>query len=181
MYTQSQRRTLVICAEDTPAAAHACEWVVQDVYREGDKLHLIYVVTALKPPLEILHTVPGTSYQFSQPGKHREAERILHAEAAINARYLPILKKKMVPYELHLYADREDCSSKTVGADILHAIDKIHAECEGGVALVVLAAHNRKKKDMDRWEGEVGGVAEYVMTHCKQTLAIIHPYETSTT
>lgn len=37
------RRNIVLCAEDTDAAAHACEWVLQSVHRDEDVLHLVSV------------------------------------------------------------------------------------------------------------------------------------------
>lgn len=46
-------RILLIAAEDTEQAANACAWTVRQAYREGDELHLVYVVCALKPPMEV--------------------------------------------------------------------------------------------------------------------------------
>lgn len=34
------RRRLVVCADDTPAAAEALSWALDTVYREGDVVHL---------------------------------------------------------------------------------------------------------------------------------------------
>ena len=162
------KRRIAICAEDTPAAAEATQWAVDEIYREGDVLHLIYVIKSLKPPLEIHHVAPGTSFTFAQPGGHHENEVIAAAKKAIEARYLPILKTKMVPYELHLYADRADAKPNHVGDLILKCAD------ERDAVLVVLAAHN-KPTERDRWAGEVGSVASYVMKNCKRPLAVVHP------
>jgi nucleotide-binding universal stress UspA family protein len=161
------KRRIVICAEDTPAAAEAMQFAVDHLYREGDVFHLIYVIKSMKPPLEIHHAAPGTSYTFGQPGGHHEKQVIAAAQAAIEYRYLPILKTKMVPYELHLYADRTDATAKHVGDIILKCCE------ERDAALVVLAAHN--KTDRDRWLGDVGTVAAYVLKNCKRPLAVVQP------
>jgi nucleotide-binding universal stress UspA family protein len=131
------RRNLVVCAEDTAAAATACRWVVDHMYKEGDRLHLLYVVKAMMPPMEVFHSLPGTAYSFGQPGRHDEDAVIAAAKAAIEARYLPILTPKMVPYELHLYAERKDASAQRVGETIVKCAE------ERDAPLVVLAAHNK--------------------------------------
>lgn len=38
--TTRRKRALLICAEDTPQAAAACEWALSNVYQEGDVVHL---------------------------------------------------------------------------------------------------------------------------------------------
>ncbi|KAL4518697.1 hypothetical protein Ndes2437B_g00780 [Nannochloris sp. 'desiccata'] len=126
------KRRIAICAEDTPAAAEATRWAVNEVYREGDVFHLIYVIKSMKPPLEIHHAAPGTSFTFAQPG------------------------------------DRTDATPKHVGDLILKCTD------ERDAVMIVLAAHN-KPTERDRWAGEVGSVAAYVMKNCKRPLAIVHP------
>lgn len=161
-----RKRSIAVCAEDTEAAAAAARWFVNDFYREGDVLHLIYVVKSLKPPMEVFHGLPGTAYSFAQPGRHDETKVIASAKAAIERRYLPILKTRMVPYELHLYAERDDASSEKVGDVILKSVEERDAD------LVVLAAHN-KPADSDRFAGAVGSVARYVLKRCKRPLAII--------
>lgn len=157
----------MICAEDTEAAASAASWAVDEVYREGDKFFLVYVVKSLKPPMEVFHGLPGTAYSFQQPGSHHEDEKILAAKRAIEKRFLPVLKRKMVPYEIQLFAEKHDVSPEQVGDTILkNAGDR-------DATLVVIASHNIE--DRDRFEGRVGSVAQYVMKHCKYPLAVVNP------
>jgi hypothetical protein len=37
----TKKRSIVLCAEDTDAAQQAAAWLVDQVYREGDTLHLV--------------------------------------------------------------------------------------------------------------------------------------------
>lgn len=165
-----RKRSIVICAEDTPAAAYACNWAVDHLYREGDVFHLVYVIKSLKPPMEVYHGLPGTSFSFSRPGKHHEGDVIISAKTAIEHRYLPVLKTKMVPYELHLYAEKIDVAPKKVGEIILNCVE------ERDACLVVIAAHNKpSSSDRDRWEGEVGSVTSYIIKNCKRPLGIVQP------
>ncbi len=39
--TDRRKRTLLVCAEDTPQAAAACEWALNNIYQEGDVVHLV--------------------------------------------------------------------------------------------------------------------------------------------
>lgn len=161
------KRNIVICAEDTDNAAGACKWAIKAFYEEGDKFHLVYVAKALKPPIEIYHGLPGTSYQFNQPGAHDEQEIIAAAKAAIEARYLPILRERMVPYELHLYAENKDASPQNIAGIILKEIE------ERDAAIVVIAAHNRPVEDT--FEGDVGSVTKLVIEKTKRPLAVLTP------
>jgi len=162
-----RKRSILICAEDTEGAAAACQWAVREVYREGDVFHLAYVIPSLKPPLEVYHGMPGTSFQFSHPGRHNEEHKIAAAKAAIEARYLPILKGKMVPYELHLYAEHRDVSPERIAEIVLKSAE------ERDAALLVLAAHN-KLSDSDGFN-KVGSVAQRITRDCQRPLALIHP------
>lgn len=38
--TARRKRALLVCAEDTPQAAAACEWALKNIYQEGDVVHL---------------------------------------------------------------------------------------------------------------------------------------------
>ena len=195
-----ENRSICVCAEDTPAAAAACKWVVDEIYKEGDKLDLIFVVKSLKPPMEVFHSVPNTSYSFANPGTHNEIEVINAAKQAIEARYLPILKPKMVSH--FLKKDMSEKERKIISNFLpssIHIINQtqvryelhLYAErfdasptkigdiilnCieERDPAMVVLAAHN-KKTDSDRFEGQVGSVAAYITSKCQRPLAIIRP------
>ena len=33
-------RSIVICAEDSDAAAEACQWAVENIYREGNSIFI---------------------------------------------------------------------------------------------------------------------------------------------
>jgi hypothetical protein len=37
----SRKRVLAFCAEDTPEASNACQWLIDQVYREGDVVHFV--------------------------------------------------------------------------------------------------------------------------------------------
>jgi len=118
--------------------------------------------------MEVYHSIPGTSFSFPQPGKHHEDEKILAAKRAIETRFVPILKTKMVPYEIHIYAEMYDVSSEKVGDTILKNAD------EHDAALVVLASHN-KVSEKDRFSTNVGSVARYIVKQCKRPLAVVNP------
>lgn len=166
---QAPRRNLFVCAEDTAASAAACEWALQNLYCEGDVLHMTYVVKCLLPDMEVFHGVPGTAYSFSPPGEHHEQQLINDAKARLEARFLPLLRPQMVPYQLHLYAEREDTDEGRVAQLILKDIEQRDA------AIVILAAHNKPGS----LEG-VGTVAEYLSTNCHRPLIIVRPPNTGT-
>ncbi|KFM23240.1 hypothetical protein F751_3431 [Auxenochlorella protothecoides] len=164
------KRNLVLCAEDTEAASRACKWLLESVYKENDVVHFIYVVKCMKPPMSIFHGLPGTAYQFEQPGTHNELKHIETAKTILRQRFLHLLQPRNVKYELHLYAENVEAPAAKIGTLILEAAQNL------GPTLVVTAAHN-KLEASDRYMGDVGSVALYLLENCKLPLAIIHPEE----
>ena len=169
MASSGHARVIGICAEDTDAAAAACRWAVREIYRDGDKFHLMYVVKSLKPPMEVFHPGPGTAYSFSQPGKHHEEAKILAAKKAIESRFVPVLDEKFVPYEIHLFAENHDAKAEKIGQTILKCAEGLETD------LVVIARHNQGSEEKDRFTGNVGSVAAFVSKHCKHPVAIVDP------
>lgn len=162
-------RNLGICVEDTCVGAHACRWTVENIYREGDVLHLLYVVKSLKPPMEVFHQLPGTSYSFSQPGSHHEEEKIRAARKAIEKRFVPILEQREpIPYHLHMFAEKYDANPEAIGKDLVKCAEGIPCD------IVVLTHHRHDGiDDIDRFEGQVAKVNEYVSKHCCQTICLV--------
>lgn len=163
-------RNLGICVEDTPTAAETCRWTVEHLYREGDVLHLLYVIKSLKPPMEVFHQLPGTSYSFDQPGGHHEEEKIRAAKRAIEKRFLPLLQRREpIPYQLHLFAEKYDAQPDIIGKDLVKCAESIPCD-------VVILSHHRKDDctdDVDRFEGQVAKVNDYVSHHCSKPICIV--------
>ncbi|KAI3434860.1 hypothetical protein D9Q98_002914 [Chlorella vulgaris] len=159
-------RNLVVATDDTVSSAAAAEWALDNLYREGDIIHLTYVVKCLEPSMEVFHGMPGTAYSFKQPGgKHREQELVDDAKRRLEARFLPLLQPHLVPYQLHLYAERTDCSEARVCELILKDIEQRDA------AIVIMAAHNKPGTSTG-----MGSVAEYLSKNCKRPMAVVRPH-----
>ncbi|EFN56993.1 hypothetical protein CHLNCDRAFT_143627 [Chlorella variabilis] len=151
-------RALLVCAEDTAASAAAAEWALENLYRDGDVVHMTYVVRCLIPSMEVFHGLPGTAYSFSQPGQeHKEQHLINDAKKRLEARFLPLLRPHLVPYQLHLYAERCDCSEARVCELIMQDIEQRDAALPG------------------TQEG-IGSVADYLSKNCRRPTAIVRPH-----
>lgn len=164
------QRNLGVCVEDTLVGANACHWTVENIYREGDVLHLMYVIKSLKPPMEVFHQLPGTSFSFSQPGSHHEEEKIRAAKRAIEKRFIPILERRgsPIPYQLHLFAEKHDAGPEAIGKDLVKCAEDIPCD------IVVLTSHQQEHGDkLDRFEGNVTKVNEYVSKNCSKTICIV--------
>lgn len=162
-----QRRSLCICAEDTAESAAACEWALRNVWREGDVLHMIYVVKCLKQPTEVFHGVVGGSFRFRHSVEAREENQLIaEARARLEARFLPLLRPKLVPYQLHLYAEREDAGVQRVAELLMQDFEKRDP------ALVILSAHNKPG-----WHEGLGSVAQFIALNCHRPRAIVRPHE----
>lgn len=96
-----------------------------------------YVVKCMKPPMSIFHGLPGTAYQFEQPGTHNELKHIETAKTILRQRFLHLLQPRNVKYELHLYAENVEAPAAKIGTLILEAAQNLDP------TLVVTAAHNK--------------------------------------
>lgn len=162
---RARRRALLICAEDTAEAAAACEWAIGNLYREGDVVHMTYVVKCLLPHTEIFHGVVGGSYNCNPSNDmQHEQQLISDAKARLEARYLPLLRPKMVPYQLHLYAEQRDAGLKQVAALLMQDIEQRDAD------IVILSTHNKT----GTYEA-LGSVAEYLSKNCRRPLTFVRP------
>ncbi|KAK2080739.1 hypothetical protein QBZ16_000593 [Prototheca wickerhamii] len=79
-------------------------------------------------------------------------------------RFLPYLEPKHIKYELHLFAENVNAPASRVGELIL------------GKAQQLCPA---LPDDGDRYEGDVGSVASFLLENCKLPLALVQPADYS--
>lgn len=136
-----KERDIVVAIEHTEAGLHAVQWVLDNIYRDGDVIHVIHVAKIKAPTTEIYHGPVGSSMRYrdlSLKDVHAEIEEI---RAWLANEVVPLLKQKDAPYNLHLFVDKINATSHDVAKTICDTANSV------GGALLVLSKSNKTRID----------------------------------
>ncbi|KXZ53365.1 hypothetical protein GPECTOR_7g1261 [Gonium pectorale] len=141
------------------ASQRALEWVQEQLYREGDELHLFHVI----PPAQHMMLSPYMGIEEivedDEPTRRRVEEA---AHKMLIDHFTPLLKKKDAPFQLEL--TRFDTDNSSIGAVVCKRAEQLPA------AVVVLSKHSRGAIK----EFFVGSVCSYCVHHSKVPVLVMH-------
>eukprot|EP00775_Hariotina_reticulata_P007428 gene7428-7637_t len=137
-------RVLLIAVDDSDDSAKAFNWAFENVYREGDQIHLVHVVPRLAfaaqygvPPVDFVPAAGNNTYESA----------VQRAEQFIIDRFVRVLPP-------------------TVRSPVVHIIKK--AEELDAVA-ICMASHNKGRMA----EFFLGSVTQYCTHHSKRPVIIV--------
>ncbi|KAK9848088.1 hypothetical protein WJX84_002136 [Apatococcus fuscideae] len=132
-------RRLLLAVDDSEASEQATAWMVQQLYRRGDELHLLHV--ASQPTDK--HVFMG---MYVPPDDGAEEQEIQHGWQICRRRILGQLQSAQIPYEVHILTSGQDCSN--LAQIIAQKASDLKAAC------IVLARHD-KSSLQELWQGSV--------------------------
>lgn len=153
-------RNILIAVDDSDTSERACQWAIDNLYREGDVLHLFHVI-----PIPMPQVVGGGltgEFTYITPDPHEDVSHIEDAKAMINARFVSKAVDAEVPYQIELV--RYGTGTDAIGEAICKRAEIINA------VTVVIASHNKGLMK----EIFLGSVTNYVNHHCKQPVLVMH-------
>jgi len=153
------KRHILVPVDESAGAAKACNWALENFYREGDVLHLFHVI----PPGQyvVLSTDLGVEEVVEDdPETQRKVED--HARQHLTTKYVPVLEEKKVTYQIEIVRFATDNDS--IGSIVCKRAEQLNA------AAVVMAKHNKGSIQ----EFFVGSVCNYCTHHCKTPVLIMH-------
>eukprot|EP00884_Botryococcus_braunii_P008824 jgi/Botrbrau1/17943/Bobra.50_1s0038.1 len=114
-------RHLVVCVDDNEASEHAVSWVLDNLYRPGDELHLVNVVlvfgvTHFPDP----HKVDALTCLHLEDGKEKT-----RVEDFMNKRFKPVLDARGINYSLDVI--RNVLETEGVAPTILRTARRLNA------------------------------------------------------
>eukprot|EP00884_Botryococcus_braunii_P008826 jgi/Botrbrau1/17945/Bobra.50_1s0040.1 len=90
-------RHLLVCVDDNEASEHAVKWVLEDLYRRGDELHLVHVVLVFGrynfPAQDQIIDWKKNPYAYLQDGKQKQ-----QVEEFMCKRFKPLLDMSGAKY-----------------------------------------------------------------------------------
>eukprot|EP01025_Chloroclados_australasicus_P031849 TRINITY_DN3225_c0_g2_i1.p1 TRINITY_DN3225_c0_g2~~TRINITY_DN3225_c0_g2_i1.p1 ORF type:complete len:371 (-),score=54.99 TRINITY_DN3225_c0_g2_i1:2639-3751(-) len=144
-------RQIMIAVDDTVDSAYACQWTLNELYREGDFIHLIHTIPS---PQELVEEHP-----FGQ-------KVILNKEPTdkgINLGCFDKLNTSKVPYQIQMIKEEKEVPS------VSQAICDIGSDLEA--SLVVMSAHTKGFLE----EFFRGSHTNYCVHHCQYPVVVLHP------
>lgn len=153
------RRNILIGVDESQASEKAVGWAVDNLYKEGDEVHLFHVI----PPGTYMLLAPDMGMDGiieEDEATRQRAED--NAKAMLVEKFAGLLQAKQIPFKLELVRFATDNDS--IGAVICRRAAQLNA------AAVVMAKHNKGRLR----EFFVGSVTNYCTHHCKSPLLIMH-------
>lgn len=137
------------------------EWVIDNVYREGDEVHLLHVI-----PVPMPEVVGGFGAMDSiitvDPDPQTDLKHIADAKEMMKTRFVTKVASKNVPYKVEIVHFLTDADS--IGEAICKRAEKLNS------AVVCMAKHQRGAIS----EFFLGSTTKYCTTHCKAPLVVLH-------
>eukprot|EP00877_Chromochloris_zofingiensis_P010422 jgi/Chrzof1/5633/Cz16g09200.t1 len=152
-------RVLVIAVDDSDGSSKAFDWAIQQLYKEGDQLHLVHVIPRLQfaavygvPPVDFVPVADTTTYEAA----------IHQAEEFIISRFV----RKLAP-ELKctpvVHIVKSEVDTESVGHVLCKKAEELDAIC------IVMASHNKGRMA----EFFLGSVTQYCTHHSKRPVVIV--------
>lgn len=143
-----------------PAEA-VLDWVLENIYREGDEVHLLHII-----PIPMPEVVGGFGAMDSivtiDPDPQKDLKHIADAKEMMKKRFVTKVASRGVPYQVEIVHFMTDADS--IGEAICKRAETLKASA------VCMAKHNRRALS----EFFLGSTTKYCTTHCKSPLIVLH-------
>lgn len=133
------RRHIIVGIDNSLTSTAALEWAAKQLYRTGDKFHLVHVIP--EPPT--LRPWPGV---YVPPDDAAEREEFRDATAMVRAAFAPIVNLHQIPTDVHLIVAAD--SPDSIAGLLLEKAEELDA------AALVVASHG-KQALQEFWTGSV--------------------------
>lgn len=151
-------RVLLIAVDDSEHSQKAFTWSIENVYREGDQIHLVHVVPRLAfaaqygvPPVDFVPAAENNTYESA----------VQRAEQFIIDRFVKQLPANVKAPVVHIIKSEVDTES--VGHVLCKKADELDA------VAICMATHNKGRMA----EFFLGSVTQYCTHHSKRPVIIV--------
>lgn len=153
------KRNILVAVDESPAAKKVFEWTLENLYKEGDMVHVFHVI----PPGQYI----VLSSDLGVEDVIQDDEATLKAAEDRAREYLTKtfalkLEADKIPYQLEIV--RFSTDSDSIGSITCKRAEQVNAN------LVVMAKHNKGAVK----EFFMGSVTNYMSHHCKAPVCILH-------
>ncbi|KAI3428123.1 hypothetical protein D9Q98_006506 [Chlorella vulgaris] len=154
-------RVLLLAVDNSDSSDDVLEWVVSNLWKEGDEVHLLHII-----PVPMPEVIGGLGAMDSivtvEPDPQLDVKHIAEAKEFMKRRFVTKLASRNIAYKVEIVHFLTDNDS--IGEAICKRAEALNA------AAVVMAKHQRGAIA----EFFLGSVTKYATHHCKQPLIVLH-------
>jgi structural maintenance of chromosome 2 len=156
-------RRIVVAVDASEDSIDAFTWVIKNLVKPGDELHLLHVV-----PDVFTSPASGSIYYCSSPDPETERALWQQAKQFFVDNFLEHAKAEGLEDSCWLHLVKES-RHKHIGKAVCRKADELGAEP------LVLAAHDRSALE----KMFLGSVSDYCVTHSKRPVLLLHPHHSA--
>ncbi|KAI7843254.1 hypothetical protein COHA_003088 [Chlorella ohadii] len=156
-------RRIVVAVDASEDSIDAFTWVIKNLVKPGDELHLLHVV-----PDVFTSPASGSIYYCSSPDPEMERALWQQAKSFFVDNFLEHAKAEGLEDCCWLHLVKES-RHKHIGKAVCKKADELGAEP------LVLAAHDRSALE----KMFLGSVSDYCVTHSKRPVLLLHPHHSA--
>eukprot|EP01026_Neomeris_dumetosa_P047719 TRINITY_DN4106_c0_g1_i1.p2 TRINITY_DN4106_c0_g1~~TRINITY_DN4106_c0_g1_i1.p2 ORF type:complete len:375 (-),score=31.44 TRINITY_DN4106_c0_g1_i1:613-1737(-) len=148
---ESYKRQVLIAVDETQDSAFACQWTANEIFREGDFIHL-------------LHTIPSYSEMVEE---YPFGQRVLIngncSDKGICPDCVDELKRRNIPFQVQVVREQHEIPS--VSQAICDIAQDLHA------SMIIMSSHSKNFLQ----ELFKGSHTNYCVHHCSDPVVVLHP------
>ncbi|GAB4818574.1 hypothetical protein N2152v2_005620 [Parachlorella kessleri] len=134
---ESGRRVILVAVDDSDASEKAVDWAAENLFKEGDEVHLLHIIPVPMPQVMAGSVVmdmaiPATTLEADPADDQRH---INTAKEFIKRRFITKLATRSIPYKVEIVHFL--CDSDSIGEAICKRADALDATA------VVMSKHQR--------------------------------------
>mmetsp|Transcript_16204 Transcript_16204/g.48542 ORF Transcript_16204/g.48542 Transcript_16204/m.48542 type:complete len:158 (+) Transcript_16204:396-869(+) len=154
------KRNLLLSVDESPESERACDWLCNNLLREGDEVHLFHVIAP--PHAEVMGGGASGADELlvEPPDLAADQEMVEEANQMIIEKFASRLGSNAYKVEVV----RFETSANKVAEALCQRAGDLQA------AALVMASHNRNA--LQRWF--LGSASAYVAANCPAPLIILH-------
>jgi len=165
-----QQRNLVVAIDDSEEGYAAVGWVLRNLWRPGDVLHLLHIVPALPPHMSYSLAPDGMLYSLPLPQIEEAQIEESHWRDLLLERFGPMLQANQVNFQLDVLTDYGTDPLQGVASAVVLTAEKLDA------AALVVCGHS--KGTFAEWL--LGSVSDFAVHHSAVPVVVLHGSEYAT-
>jgi nucleotide-binding universal stress UspA family protein len=158
-------RNILIAVDNSDDSLKACQWAIENMYRQGDEFHLLHVIPAPTPEV-VGGFAPGMgaadALLLTDPDPAVDKRNLEAAKKFIQEKFVPIVAQANIPYKVEIV--RFNTDNDSIGEVLCARAVDLDATA------VIMASHNKGRIK----EFFLGSVTSYCTHHCKQPVLVLH-------
>jgi|Transcript_3269 structural maintenance of chromosome 2 len=154
-------RNILVPVEDTDTSVEVLDWVIREMYKDGDEIHLIHVIPVPMPEVVAGGFGAMDTVVTLDPDPKEDLKHIADAKEMMRRRFTPTLASQSIPFQVEIIHFPTDTQS--IGEAVVARAGNLTS------CIIAMAKHNRGKVSTFIF----GSTSRYVVDHAPCPTVIV--------